>query len=83
MSKVVIQWGYRQVVVSAEQAITIAEMLSDAEIYESKYHAKTELQPSYQTFHIFPMTETESISMRVITNEQYQMYRLAGRPHNE
>jgi len=82
MSKIVLQWGYRQLVVSAEQAIKIAEMLSDAEVYDSKYHAKTDLQPAYQTFHIYPMTESESLSMRILTDDQYRLYKLAGRPES-
>ncbi len=82
MSKVIMNWGYKQIVVDADKAVAIAEMICGAEMFESKYHSKTESSPSHQTYHIYPMAHSDNLEMRVITNEQYQMYRLAGRPES-
>lgn len=80
MTKVIIQFGYRQVVIDADKAIALAETLQNAEIYESKYHSKTDTEPSYNTHHIFAMSPDESISMRILPDDLYQMYKLAGKP---
>ena len=80
MSKVIMQWGYKEVVVDADKAIAMAELISGAEIYEAKYHSKTDTTDSHQTYHIYPMAHGDNFSMRIITNEQYQLYKLAGRP---
>lgn len=80
MSKVVINLGYRNVVVDMEKALAIASMLEDAETYESKYHSAVDGKPSYSTHHIYPMTQEHAFTMQLITTESYNMYKLAGKP---
>lgn len=80
MSKVIVNLGYRSIVVDAEKALTLAAMLEDAEIYESKYHSAKDGKPSFNTHHIYPMTQDHSFTMQLVTNESYQMYKMAGTP---
>ena len=82
MSKVIINLGYRQVVVDAAKAIALAEMLKDAETYESKYHSRTETTESHNTHHIYPMTQDSAFTMQLVTDEAYRLYKLAGKPDN-
>lgn len=80
MSKVVINLGYRSVVVDMEKALALAHLLEDAEIYESKYHSAENGKSSYNTHHIYPMSQDTSFTMQLVTNESYNMYKLAGKP---
>ena len=82
MSKVVMNLGYRSVVVDMDKALAIANLLEDAELYESKYHSSTDGKPSYNTHHIYPMTQDHSFTMQLITNESYNLYKLAGKPED-
>lgn len=80
MSKVIVNLGYRNVVLDMDKALAIAQMLEDAELYESKYHSAVDGKPSYSTHHIYPMTQENSFNMQLVTNESYNMYKLAGKP---
>lgn len=80
MSKVIISLGYRNVVLDTEKAVALMEMLQDAEMYESKYHSAADGKPSYNTHHIYPMTQENAFTMQLVTNEAYNMYKLAGKP---
>ena len=80
MSKVIINLGYRSVVLDTEKALALVSMLEDAELYESKYHSATDGKSSYNTHHIYPMTQDHSFTMQLVTNESYNLYKLAGKP---
>ena len=80
MGKVTVNLGYRNVVLDADKAIALLTMLEDAEVYESKYHSAQDGKPSHNTHHIYPMTQEYAITMQMITNEAYNMYKLAGKP---
>jgi hypothetical protein len=82
MAKVVVDWGYKQFVLDTDKAIQLAEIVQGAELYMNKYHGKTDTEPSYTTHHIFPMNNDDSIGMRILTTEAYQMYKLAGKPQD-
>lgn len=82
MSKVVMNLGYRSIVVDADKALAIADLMQDAETYQSKYHSKTDTQDSHNTYHIYPSEPDNGFSMQLITNEAYNMYKLAGKPDN-
>lgn len=82
MSKVVINLGYRSVVVDAAKAIAIADMLQDAEMYQSKYHSAENGNSSYSTHHIYPMEPDNGFTMQMLTTESYNMYKLAGKPQD-
>jgi hypothetical protein len=80
MSKVVVNLGYRSVVLNADKAIALAELMAEAEMYVSKYHSAEDGKPSFNTHHIFPAEVDNGFSMQMLTNESYNMYKLAGKP---
>jgi hypothetical protein len=82
MSKVIMNLGYRSIVVDADKALAVAELIQDAETYQSKYHSAENGKPSHHTFHIYPAEADNGFSMQLITNESYNMYKLAGKPDN-
>jgi len=80
MSKVVVNLGYRSIVVDTDKALAIAELMADAETYQSRYHSAEGDKPSYHTFHIYPVEPDNGFTMQILTNEAYNMYKLAGKP---
>ena len=82
MSKVVVNIGYRSVVLDAEKALALATLLEDAETYQSKYHSAQDGNPSYNTHHIYPVDPDAGFTMQLLTNESYNLYKLAGKPEN-
>lgn len=81
MSKVIVSLGYKSVVLDAAKAVAVAELVADAEVYESKWHSKSDSREPYNTHHVYPMTQDNSFfSMQLISNETYNMYKLAGKP---
>lgn len=80
MSKVVVNLGYRSIVLDADKAIALAELVADAEMYQSKYHSGENGKPSFNTYHIYPAEPDNGFSMQMLTNESYNMYKLAGKP---
>jgi Tfp pilus assembly protein PilE len=80
MSKVILNLGYRNIVLDADKALAMVAMLDGAEMYESKYHSKTDTQDSHNTHHIYPMTQENAFNIQLVTAESYRMYKLAGKP---
>ena len=72
--------GYRSYVVSADQAQTIWDLLRDAEVYEEKrkYSVGTD---RITTYHVYDQEELcEPVQMKMLTDRQYNMAKLAGKP---
>lgn len=82
MSKVVIDMGYKSYVMDAEQGIAVLNALSDCEVYQEKYHSAVDGKPSFNTHHIYALDSTSGIQMRLISNDAYKMYKLAGKPES-
>ena len=80
MSKVIINMGYRSIVVDVENAIEIARLMASAEVYESKYRSAQDGRSSYNTHHIYPMEQDYAFTMQMVTDESYNLYKLAGKP---
>ncbi len=80
MSKVIVNLGYRNVVLDADKAVALATLVADAEIYQSKYHSKTDTQESHNTHHIYMSEPDTGFTMQLLTNEAYNLYKLAGKP---
>ena len=82
---VIIDLGYRSVVLSTEDAIQVAEILARAETFEEKYRTKEEKEKSGidtdYTYHVFPLDR--QFGMKIISDSQYQMAKLAGKPVKE
>lgn len=82
MSKVIVGLGYRSIVLDADKAIAIAELMTGAEVYESKWHSKTDTQDSYNSYHIYPVTQDHAFTMQLLTDDAYRMYKLSGKPQD-
>ena len=82
---VVMDLGYRSVVLPTEDAIRVAEILAKAEAFEEKYRTKEEKEKSGidtdYTYHVFPLDR--QFGMKIISDSQYQMAKLAGKPVKE
>jgi hypothetical protein len=83
MSKVIVELGYRSYVLDASDALTMAEIFGKAERYEAKWHSKTEERDSHYTHHVYPDSASDAPSMRILNDETYQMYKLAGKPEGD
>lgn len=79
---ILIDLGYRSVVLPAEDAIRVAEILAKGEAFEEKYRTKEEKEKSGvdddYTYHVYP--QDKPITMRIMPDSQYQMAKLAGKP---
>jgi len=74
MSKVIVSIGWgSEYVMDADKALTLLDLLKDAEKYQDKYNKDG------NTFHIFPQ-EKEVATLRVLSNNMYAMAKLAGKP---
>lgn len=76
MSKAIVRMGgYTDYVLDLKDAVAVAEILSKAEIYESKYRSGQDT-----THHIYSNYEKELGHLRIISHEFYNMCKLAGKP---
>jgi hypothetical protein len=74
MSKVIVSIGWNnEFVLDADKALTLLDLLKDAEKYQDKYNKDG------NTFHIFPQ-EKEIATLRVLSSNMYAMAKLAGKP---
>ncbi len=84
-SMVIIDLGFRSVVLPTEDAIRLAEILAKSEAFEEKYRTKEEKERSGidtdYTYHVF--SQDRQFTMKVISDSQYQMAKLAGKPGKE
>jgi hypothetical protein len=80
MSKVVVEMGYKSFVMDAKDGIALMQVLGKAEMYEEKYHREEADIPSHYTYHVYPMEARSGIAMRLMSDDVYQLYKLAGKP---
>ena len=82
INMVIIDLGYRSVVLHAEDAVRVAEILARGETFEEKYRTQAEKDKSGidtdYTYHVYP--QDKPFNMRVMPDSQYQMAKLAGKP---
>ena len=71
----IITMPYGDLVMPIEDAITVAKIFEKAEKYRCKYNGA-----EGATHHIFPMED--NAQMRMITDDTYAMYKLAGKPED-
>ena len=82
--KAIIRVNYINYVLDVHDAVKVAEALSalnGAEVYDTKWHGPD----SQTTRHVFELEEKESqhIEVTLISDSQYQMYKLAGKPESK
>lgn len=64
---------------AAEQIMEIA--FSEGEVCEDKWNAGRDGKPAYYTTHVYDIDPSKfQYNAELITEAQYQMYRLAGKP---
>jgi hypothetical protein len=76
MAKVVLNIPYGEFVVDSKDAMALCEILGKAEKYHSRW------KNDITTHHVYPVEASNSFGFRLITNEQYNMYKLAGKPED-
>lgn len=69
----IVSMPYGDVVLSVEDAVQLTKILEKAEKYRCNYKSGQD-----STHHIYPMPD--QMTMKLITQETYQMYKLAGKP---
>ena len=79
---IVIDLGYRKVVMPREKAMQLIECLENAEQYEEKYWGEEKrkalgMTESY-TYHVYPVES--GFSMSILGDSKYQLAKLAGKP---
>lgn len=78
-SKAIYAVGYTSYVLSLEDAVTVAEILSKAEVHEEKWHGGG--KPNTQ--HIYENSKNDLGVIRLISETFYHMAKLAGPPTKE
>jgi hypothetical protein len=76
--------GGRNLVVPLSTAEKIMELaFQDGEIAEEKWNRAVDGVEAYYSTHVYEINPSEfKFSLDVITEGQYQMYKLAGKPKN-
>ena len=77
MSKVVLSVPYGDYVIDAKDAVMLCEALSKAERYQEKYRSS-----GGSTHHVYPV-DGAVFNFRLMTTEQYNLYKLAGKPQED
>jgi len=77
MAKVILEFGYdKAFVMDADKALTLLDLLKDAEVYKEVYRST---ERGGNTYHIFPQ-QRELCSMKVLSSNMYSLAKLAGKP---
>jgi hypothetical protein len=72
----VVEIGYKKYILSPKNAVMLAEILDGAEVYEEKYLGGGGAGYSY---HVYPQDSVE-ITLKLLPDSLYRMYKLAGKP---
>lgn len=75
MSKAIVKFGYTDYVMELKDAVSLAELLSKAEIYDNRYVSGGE-----NTHHIYANDKGETGTIKLISDDFYRMAKLAGKP---
>ena len=78
---IVIDLGYRKVVMPKEKAMMLMDCLESAEIYEERYWSEEDRKAlgmtGTYTYHVYP--NDTNFSMQIMSDSKYQMAKLAGK----
>lgn len=79
---IVIDLGYKSVVLKRDDAVKFVEILERSETYERKWWSvekRRELgMENDTTYHVYP--NDNEYAMKIITEQHYNMAKLAGKP---
>ena len=77
MAKAIIKIGYKEYIMSTEDALHILDLLSKAERYETTYTSATRSK----TYHVYDTPMEDKVeSLEIVHDDLYRMAKLAGRP---
>lgn len=80
MAKLSVQVGYHNCVLDGDKALKLLDLLQGSEVYEVKWRTEADGGTSH---HIYPQdATTRKIEVTYLTDEQYRMYKLAGKPQD-
>ena len=80
MAKVIVEFGYdKAFVMEADKALTMLDLLKDAEVYKEVWRGQDK---GGSTFHIFPQ-QKELCGMKVLSSNMYSLAKLAGKPETD
>lgn len=74
----IVELGYTKYVMSNKDAVTIADILEKAELYEQKWRKE---EDGGTTYHVYD--NDKQFTLTTITNSLYNMAKLAGKPAKE
>jgi hypothetical protein len=80
INMVVVELGWKKLVMTKEAAFQLASALEGAEIYERKWVPEGERVEKGvdHTFHVYP--NDHAFGMEIISDDLYRMAKLAGKP---
>ncbi len=78
MSKSIVKFGYNDFVMELKDAVSLAELLSKAEVYDNKY-----VSGGGSTHHIYANDAQEMGTIKLISDDFYRMAKLAGKPSKD
>lgn len=80
MAKAIVELPYGGIVMDAKDALVVAEIMSRAERYTTKW--RNDNGGNTHTHHIynFDVDTAAPAIVKLITDEMYNMYKLAGKP---
>ena len=74
----IVELGYTKYVMSNKDAVTIADILEKAELYEQKWRKE---EDGGTTYHVYD--NDKQFTLTSLTNSLYSMAKLAGKPVKE
>ena len=82
---ITIDIGYQTLVMSKEDAMALMGVLERAEVYQRKYwndeEKKAKGMTDTYTFHVYP--NEHQYSMQIVSDDIYNMAKLAGKPERD
>jgi len=77
---IIVDLGYKKIVLSNDKALELAELLQGAEMFEEVYiqSEKRVSKDDDHTYHVYPVKDF--FTMRLMGDSLYQMAKLAGKP---
>ena len=71
----IVTMPYGEIVLPTDDAVAMMKLFEKAEKYRNQYKSGQD-----NTHHIYPMPD--QMSMKLITQETYTMYKMAGKPED-
>jgi predicted DNA-binding ArsR family transcriptional regulator len=81
---IIVDFGYRSYVMANKDALALAEILEKADVYEQKWirpEDRNEKNGAEYTHHVY--ANENPLVMKLVSNDLYNMSKLAGKPENK